>query len=62
VCTENLNPNIMVMKLPNERTSGHNAQNETTAFTFLDYSGLGLIFMAIEAIGQRWTDDQTMPQ
>jgi hypothetical protein len=52
----------MVMKLTNERTSGHNAQNETTAFTFLDYSGLGLIFMAIEAIGQRWTDDQTMPQ
>jgi hypothetical protein len=41
-----------------EKSMGHgDTSADTTAFTFLDYCGLGLILMPIEAVGQRWIDE-----
>ena len=41
-----------------EKSMGHgDTSADTTAFTFLDYCGLGLILMPIEAVGHRWIDD-----
>jgi hypothetical protein len=31
--------------------------NDSTAYTFLDYAGLGLILVPTEEIGRRWIDD-----
>jgi hypothetical protein len=50
---------IEVAEKENASKTGQSAHSgDTTAFTFLDYSGLGLILMPIEAVGQRWLEDQ----
>jgi hypothetical protein len=41
-----------------EKSMGHeDTSNDSTAYTFLDYTGLGLILMPTEEIGRRWIDD-----
>jgi hypothetical protein len=41
-----------------DKPVGHgDSSADTAAFTFLDYCGLGLILMPIEAVGQRWIDE-----
>jgi hypothetical protein len=40
-----------------EMSMGHDTLNESTAYTFLDYAGLGFILVPTEEIGRRWIDD-----